>query len=296
MIRFTTGTDPEFFLFDGKEIISAIPIIPGTKFQPICMPSGGGLQHDNVLLEFSTPPSNSLKSFVESIRNSMIEATIYLPPNIKMVAIPSTTLSPTQLKDMDASRFGCDPDMDAWTECQNPTPHAPKGFRSGGAHIHIGSKKELETAFILDFERKMEFIKTMDYIIGIISTFLDFSSDAIKRKRLYGKAGSFRVTDYGIEYRVLSNFWMKSPKCVEMIYYLIIDCFHIFMRNEGMPPEIAGNEEKIITTINSGDIKTALDMYNTELKRNLNESSIKSIEMVKRELSSYDLYKEWKIG
>ena len=42
--------------------------------------------------------------------------------------------------------------------------------------------------------------------------------DGAKRRELYGKAGAYRVKPYGVEYRVLSNFWLKSPALMQWVY------------------------------------------------------------------------------
>jgi len=51
--------------------------------------------------------------------------------------------------------------------------------------------------------------------LGIPSVHLD--TDTL-RKSLYGKAGAFRPTSYGLEYRVLSNFWLKSEELTKWAY------------------------------------------------------------------------------
>lgn len=53
-------------------------------------------------------------------------------------------------------------------------------------------------------------IPLLDLFCGIPSILLDRSNGALLRRKLYGKAGDYRLTPYGIEYRTLSNFWIKS--------------------------------------------------------------------------------------
>jgi hypothetical protein len=35
---------------------------------------------------------------------------------------------------------------------------------------------------------------------------------------MYGKAGAVRAKSYGVEYRVLSNFWLKSEELMGEVY------------------------------------------------------------------------------
>jgi hypothetical protein len=42
-----------------------------------------------------------------------------------------------------------------------------------------------------------------------------------KRRELYGKAGAFRFKPYGVEYRVLSNFWLHTPDRMEYVWHLV---------------------------------------------------------------------------
>jgi hypothetical protein len=112
----------------------------------------------------------------------------------------------SEFYDPAAFEFGCEPDYNAWTKDKNPRPSATdKNLRSCGGHIHIGFKG-------LD---PHEVIKAMDLYAGVPSVLMDKGD---LRKQLYGKAGAFRTTKYGVEYRTLSNYWVFSPRLCEWAY------------------------------------------------------------------------------
>jgi len=50
-------------------------------------------------------------------------------------------------------------------------------------------------------------VKQLDWYLGGWSTQVD--PDTVRRN-LYGKSGAMRFKPYGVEYRVLSNFWLTS--------------------------------------------------------------------------------------
>ena len=46
-------------------------------------------------------------------------------------------------------------------------------------------------------------------MIGLPAVLIDTDK---QRRKLYGKAGSMRHKDYGVEYRTVSNFWLSSQE------------------------------------------------------------------------------------
>jgi len=66
-------------------------------------------------------------------------------------------------------------------------------------------------------EGHIRIIKLLDLIVGIPCVILDDSKGAVIRRSEYGRAGCFRPTPYGIEYRTPSCWWIKSPITVSLI-------------------------------------------------------------------------------
>ena len=52
-------------------------------------------------------------------------------------------------------------------------------------------------------------------MMGLTSVLED---EDTQRRELYGQAGCFRPKPYGVEYRTLSNYWLKSRELMTKIY------------------------------------------------------------------------------
>lgn len=298
--KFTIGCDPEFFLRQRQsgKLISAIPFVKGTKEEPMRLPRGGNIQRDNVAVEIATDPAASAEEFVANVGATLSEAVCTLPKETEIVALPSACFGAEELQHPEALRFGCDPDYDAWAVAENDPPcAADASFRSCGAHIHVGTTGDDENAFLMDFDWKLQMVRVMDCVHGVISTILDSGQEAIDRRQLYGKPGAHRPKDYGVEYRVLSNYWLKSPVTVMMMYYLTQDALQICRdkRHEALIEEIG--EDRVREVISSGNVGEARRIFEENLKPVLSEDSLGYFEeaLSKIEENDMDFHQEWNL-
>lgn len=301
-VKFTRGTDPEFFLRQGQKFVSAIPHIQGTKYEPAALPSGGTIQRDNVAMEFATVPAASPEEFVERIRECLRDAMSMVPADHEVVVEPSAVFDEDQLDHPEAQEFGCDPDYNAWSLEENEKPWCgDSGFRSCGAHIHVGGltkagkpMKGLE--FLQEFQGKVEMVRAMDLLHGVISTVLDRSEASVKRRELYGKAGAHRPTPYGVEYRVLSNFWMKSPELVMLMDALTGEAVSFVISGKHRELIDVIGAEEVQSTINEGKVDVATRIINEYLRPNLTTETLELLDMCLEKIGSYgDMRAEWGI-
>lgn len=204
------GADPEFFLVNAEgKSISSIGLIGGSKANPRDLGDGYAVQEDNVAVEFNIPPADSKDQFVHSIHHalSLIKkelATTDLDFDISATAY----FDHDQLRSKAARIMGCEPDYNAWTMDVNPRPVAPKSLRSAGGHLHISwDNPDVQTA--------ARVIKVHDLFCGVPSLIFDNNKE---RREIYGKAGACRFKDYGVEYRTLSNFWIKDTNLTRWLY------------------------------------------------------------------------------
>jgi len=300
--RFTIGTDPEFFLrrIDGK-FISAIPYIEGTKEVPKPLASGGSIQRDNVAVEFATVPASNGKDFVSRIRETFKDVQKEIPPECFLEALPSANFEQDELEHEEAQRFGCDPDFDAWELKENEAPKCKDAtLRTCGGHVHVGKADGDGNGFLADPYGKIAVVRIMDAIHGVISVILDNSKAAITRRKLYGKAGSHRPVSKesggyydGVEYRVLSNFWFKSPQLVMLIDSLTTDALKVVreMDYERLIADIGNN--RIRDIINKGLVKDAHKVLGDFIKPLLSEDSLYYLKECSENLENYNFKKEW---
>ncbi len=247
-VRF--GADPELFLKNsGGFFISAIGKIGGSKQIPRPIDDrGSAVQEDNVAVEFNIAPAKSAREFV---KNLYIPLT-YIRGHVKgmglIPAIVPSAIFPESELDCDAAQeFGCEPDYNVWTGKTNPRPKA-KGplaaLRTCGGHIHVSWDDPKMN------ERK-ELIKAMDLFQGVPSVLMDPDS---RRRVLYGRAGAYRPKLYGVEYRVLSNFWITSPQMMKWAYRQANRAIEFIHDGGKIEPKI---KDLILTSINANDKKAA---------------------------------------
>lgn len=221
---FMVGSDPEAFLRDqhGK-LVSAVDYIPGTKEQPHPTPHGS-IQVDNMLAEFNSRPSSSLSEFIENHRLIIGDLRDHLAPlNLKLDFIGSMMVDKLLLLSHPSlMRAGCEPDFNAWTLRPNePADYFTTDLRAAGGHLHCSFDQASGTSQEAK-ENRIKFVKSLDLVLGVPSVIHDPDN---ARREVYGKAGAHRPKDKskgdpydGVEYRTLSNFWLKSEELMAFVW------------------------------------------------------------------------------
>lgn len=205
------GADPELFLTKDGEYISAEGLIGGSKNEPkVISDEGHAIQEDNVMVEFNIPPSSTKQEFKDNINFVKLHLKTLAEVKGMNIAIDaSAELDPKYLQTEQAQMFGCEPDFNYYLKDFNPAPCAAnKTLRSCGGHIHVGYDNPSQATTV-------RIVFAMDVMLGLPSVLIDKDD---RRKELYGRAGSFRFKEYGLEYRSLSNFWIRSDKSIEWAY------------------------------------------------------------------------------
>lgn len=215
------GADPEMFVQNTTtgEFVSAHNIIPGTKDDPY-MVHYGAVQVDGVAAEFNIQPAHTREQFVgfiDTVRTRMQQMVSEFNPDYLLVAEPTAIFSREYFDSLPSEVLilGCTPDFNAYSMGKNKPPHTTEPFRTGGGHIHIGFGKAFDPSDKKHFMLCCEIVKQIDAILFPASFLWD--SDE-KRRTLYGNKGAFRPKSYGVEYRPLSNAWLRDQKTIEFVY------------------------------------------------------------------------------
>lgn len=254
---FLLGADPELFVRKQGILQSAFGLIMGTKKEPMPV-ERGAVQVDGMALEFNIDPAKSCEEFSLNVRTVLAHLKGMVPEyefDLSPVAEFGQDYISTQPEE--ARELGCDPDYCAYTGAENPRPDGERGFRTASGHIHVGFCENADTANPAHIEDCMYVVRQLDYYLGVPSLLLDPDP---RRRELYGKAGAFRTKTYGVEYRVLSNFWLRSEQAIEWVYKQAM-----LALSELEKGNIAPNVQHIIDNSLYDDAKAIVEQHGWEL-------------------------------
>lgn len=246
---FTFGADPEVFLFKDGKPISAAGLIPGTKAEPYPV-EHGAVQVDGFAAEFNIDPVTTGEMFDFKIDAVMKQLKGMLPKGIQIQVVPHVIFDEETfaLASDKEKELGCSPDYNAWEGKVNspPDPSDNPLMRTAAGHIHVGFT---EGALLSDVQHVMncrDLVKQFDWYLGVWSCLED--PDPVRRK-LYGQAGACRLKDYGVEYRVLSNFWIRTPQLRAKVWNRMIAAIDDIAKNF-MPEKQQMYNLALVTYIN----------------------------------------------
>lgn len=225
-VRF--GSDPEFLLRNKKtkELVSSIGIIPGSKEEPLRIPSLGhyySIQVDNVLGEISVSPARTSDELWDNIQMALKYVNDnYLPEDVEIYHASSGTYTPEQLDNDIARLFGCDSSKNAWTYEDNEAPEAKDTLvRGAGTHIHISyNNPNSLTSF--------KIAQAFDIFCVLPTLFMDEDTN---RREFYGKAGDCRLLNYGVECRQLGGFVLSDKSIYDYLMNNLLEAIKFL--NEG---------------------------------------------------------------
>ena len=262
----TIGTDPELFLFSPlyNKYVPVCGLVGGTKEEPIPINEENkaySLQEDNVALEFTIPPAKSKSEFINSINfvKNYITETVLKPMELVPHYVASARFNDTDLDNPAAQHMGCSASYDAWSFEEHRVDRSDYTLRTTGMHIHVGYDNPNDKASI-------DIIRAMDLFLGVPSVLIDPDTE---RRKMYGKAGDFRMKKYGVEYRVLSSYFIQNDELIGWVYDQTQAAINFV------------NQGGIIT--NPSDIIDAINMCNHNLANeiiedyNLNITNIKQL-------------------
>ncbi len=218
MNSITLGSDPEMMLFDNNEgkMVSSLRVFKGRdKHRPINLGDGIKMYPDNVLIESAFPPAPSIADMMVMLKTVLVRMAEQLKGRYSLVAQSSHVYDKSELRGKKPWEIGCNPNHDCYSEGLNPTANMATGLRTGSFHLHLGHP------MLNTIHEKRAAIKLLDIFVGCSSVLFDKDETSPARRKLYGRAGEFRPTPYGVEYRVLGNWALRSPQATELVWDLV---------------------------------------------------------------------------
>ncbi len=214
-MKILVGCDPEVFVRQNGVFKSAFGLIQGDKKNPQKV-NKGAVQVDGMALEFNIDPAASEDEFcinVQDVFNTMK----LMVPEYEDVTVPVAHFTPEYISNQPpaALELGCDPDYNAWTSQENIKPNAQRPMRTASGHVHIGWTNAQDINDPVHKSMCEAAAKQMDFFLGLPSVMYD---DDTERREMYGKAGCLRYKPYGVEYRTLSNAWLRSEALMRTVY------------------------------------------------------------------------------
>jgi hypothetical protein len=231
----TYGSDPEMFLTRNGQVIGSERVIPEVGIGL----GGGKIIRDGIQIELNPYGGDSLRHR-GYLRNLLVSVKQHVPADVsvsfeQVVDVPQeefAALSPQ------SGVLGCMPSLNAYgIPPLRVDENGPQPPRSAGGHIHVGFTG---APTIMDYRRDL--IPLMDIIVGNQAVLLDREPRAAERRKLYGRAGEYRIPRYGIEYRTQSNWWLHSPGTCELVFGLTktaVDILFVSVNKayEGVAPD-----------------------------------------------------------
>ena len=239
-LRFTQdvslGCDPEFFFKDDKgNTTGSEKILPPTGIKTDqatmdecqrkgmrCMNIGSQIVVDGVQAEINPKEATCRAVMGYEISNCFRDLSRALKGrNVKVDVAPVVEVSQAEMDTLsDASKvFGCAPSTNVYTQGTSKIKVDPRKYtkRSAGGHLHLGDYDYRSDYTPAQWSRTFKALKNvdvmvpmLDIIVGNTCVLLDRDPSNKERRKNYGRAGEFRLKSYGIEYRTLSNFWLRS--------------------------------------------------------------------------------------
>jgi hypothetical protein len=221
----TFGCDPEIFVRRGKTIIGSERIIPeeGLKAgRPYDL--HGKLVRDGIQAELNprqTTCRANLGNYIKGLL-SKLDKELEKQKNMVICFDQVVMITKKELNSLSpkSRQFGCMPSFNIYDTAEfkagitvDPAKYLK---RSGGGHLHLGDNGydgTVRTA-LHDYSR---IVPLLDLIVGNTCVLLDRNPLNAERRRVYGRAGEFRTPTYGVEYRTLSNFWLRDYQLFSLV-------------------------------------------------------------------------------
>lgn len=208
----TWGTDPEAFFSKGGQIIGSEKLIPEKGI--VVDRYAGKIVRDGVQFELN-PTAGSVETVGANIAKMYHKLTNILSnnPGVSVDFNGVVEVSRKELQSLTPrSRvLGCMPSYNVYGEFPITVDPVKYRKRSSGGHIHVA-------LYGAEHESRRRAVPLFDIMVGLFSVLVDRDPGAAERRKNYGRAGEFRLPNYGLEYRTTSNFWLRDYVLMTFVF------------------------------------------------------------------------------
>lgn len=239
------GTDPERLIYNASKgaFVSAHTFFGDKDHKETIGKYGAQVFRDGYAVEFNAPPQGCRETLAKVIGEAMaIVQGRLLSEGCALYSGSRARITLAELKDApsDVLVFGCDPSINAYEQAlmRVELDASKHEWRYAGGHMHISkpmcyirgkySRDANEGASWMNNQDDVcLFVKMLDLYIGVPLTCLFPGNDTYERRKYYGKAGEFRVQNYGtsgeaevmgIEYRTPGPEIWNHPAVASMAF------------------------------------------------------------------------------
>jgi hypothetical protein len=258
MKGFKIGADPELFVKDPDGKIVCADMIPGTKAEPHKV-EYGAVQRDGFAAEYNIDPVDNFADWNRNHKAVQGQLEAMLPKGFTLVATPAVRFSPEVFDAApdEAKELGCSPDWNAWEGRLNPPPKLPDDpyLRCAGGHVHFGWTEDEDPTDVQHMLNAFDLTKQLDWFLGAWSTKHDPDTT---RRLMYGNAGACRIKPYGVEYRVLSNFWVLDKALRLQVWNRLVEAINYMSRTFFPEHAPSGYNNLVQEAIRTGSVASQL--------------------------------------
>lgn len=209
----TLGCDPEFFFEQDGKVVGSEKVIGQSMNDDY---GRKNIVMDGVQVELNPPPGTCREGLAGNLSAAFRALKTHLAKTGKVKASFTTCINLTK-EELDglsdaAKRLGCAPSLNRADKKAAVTVDGSKSLsRSAGGHIHLGLRDSYSGMDNFKKKENLELlVDVLDILLGNTCVLLDRDPNAAERRKVYGRAGEYRLPKHGLEYRTLSNFWLRS--------------------------------------------------------------------------------------
>lgn len=260
------GCDPEFFFLKGAKVQGSEKILPQEGLTASIYGTKSSIIIDGVQAELNPAPNTCRASLATSIGVCLevLKERLMQQKDITVSFGQTYKVSKRELDELSekAKVLGCAPSNNAYKDAPRITIKKAQNvrIRSGGGHIHFGS---LDTLALEVLKTPEKLVPLLDLVLGNTCVLIDRDPGNTVRRRYYGRAGEYRSPHHGLEYRVLSNFWMRNHALMSFVFGLARQTIWI-ATNSGFRRNYA---DELMSRVRRTDVKRAINKNDADLAR-----------------------------